>query len=51
MTTQVLENTNKGSDNNQMVTSYLDITVFRTSNKQKRVPIISKNDKYGKSDH
>jgi hypothetical protein len=33
-TTQVLENTNKGSDNNQMGTSYLDITVFRTSYKR-----------------
>lgn len=48
-TIQVLENTshihiNMGSDNNQVETTYLQITVFRTSKRQKRVPIIRKKD-------
>ena len=53
-TIQVSENTtdihiNMGSDNDQVDTSNLEITVFRTSNRQKRVPITRKNDFYGKS--
>jgi hypothetical protein len=48
-TIQVLENTsdihiNMGSDNNQVDTTNLQITVFRTSNRQKRVPIMRKKD-------
>jgi len=46
---QVLENTsdihiNMGSDNNHIDKTDLQITVFRTSNRQKRVPIMGKKD-------
>lgn len=48
-TTQVLENTsdihiNMGSDNNQVDTTNFQITVFRMSNRQNRVPITRKKD-------
>jgi hypothetical protein len=53
--TQVLENTsdihiNVGSDNNQVDTTYLQTTVYRTSNRQNRVPITRKKD-FFKANH